>query len=236
MRTLNLLHTHPYPELDYHAFCQCAHENTGNFYDFIPLEGSRLAISFGDLPATAEASSFSIPFMQSLVRGLTAANHGNLADLAGELNRTLYLLGPRNWCAPWFYGLVDPVRHELAYVNAGHEPPLLIRGRDGRVERLERTGAALGLSVRAAQHQRTLSADPGDILVVFSDLLSEAAVLDVVRRNAHAGASQLAMRVWEASAWKAGGDRTFAAIRIIGAGRQPLPSEREVELHALCAA
>ena len=60
MRTF-VTNTHLHPELDYHAFCQCADENSGNFYDFIPLPGSRLAISFGDLPSGGDRSLYQHP-------------------------------------------------------------------------------------------------------------------------------------------------------------------------------
>ena len=111
------------PELDYNAFCQCTHQNTGNFYDFIPRDSSRLVVSIGDLPAAGDAPSITIPCLQALVRGLTAGSHGDLAGLAHELNGTLYLLGPQDVCAPWFYAQIDPVQHKLQYVNAGHREP-----------------------------------------------------------------------------------------------------------------
>src|ERR1039458_5819850 len=109
--------------LDYNAFCQCTDQDNGNFYDFIPRHASRLVVSIGDLPAAGDAPSITVPCLQALVRGLTAGHRGDLAGLARELNRTLCLLGPESLCAAWFYALVDPVRHELQYVNAGHEPP-----------------------------------------------------------------------------------------------------------------
>src|SRR5580692_7474473 len=127
MRTFSLPNTHRHPELDYNAFCQCANQYNGNFYDFIPQLWSRLVVSFGDLPSTGDRQSLNIPCLQAMVRGLTAGSGDDLAALAHELNGTLYLLGPQGSCAPWFYARIDPVWHELQYVNAGHEPPLLIR-------------------------------------------------------------------------------------------------------------
>src|SRR5580704_16942905 len=222
MRTHSLPNTHVHPDLDYHAFCQCANEYHGNFYDFIPQDGSRLAISVGDLPSAGEAQSINVPCLQALVRGLTAGSRDDLPGLARELNGTLYLLGPSDLWVPWFYARIDPVRRELRYINAGHEPALLIRA-DGAVERLERTGAVLGLSARGLHREEVRAIAPGDILAVFSEALREDTVLDVVLDHPDAGTAELTRRVWEET-WT-GEDRTFAAVRVVGACRHPLLEE-----------
>lgn len=233
------------PELDYNAFCQCTNERSGNYYDFIPRHSSRLAVSIGDLPAAVDAPSITIPCLEALVRGLTAGNRGDLAGLARELNGTLYLLGPEHLCAPWFYALVDPVRHELQYVNAGHEPPFLIRKDGAAIHRLERTGAALGLSARASHRQETTAIEPGDVLVIFSEglatTLSDAGVLDIVLENPHAGMAELTRRIFDAADRSAmhsclDEDRTVAAIRVVGVCRQPVLEDRAEEGLMVCAA
>jgi serine phosphatase RsbU (regulator of sigma subunit) len=234
MRTFSLPNTHWHPELDYNAFCQCAHEYSGNFYDFISQDGTRLAISFGDLPAAGDIQSINVPCLQALVRGLSAGSREHPADLARELNSTLYLLGPHDLCVPWFYAFIDPVRRKLLYVNAGHEPPLLIRG-TGVVERLERTGAALGFSTQGVHRMRSIAVEPGDVLAIFSEALPEETVLDVVLRHPHSSAAELTRRVMEESR-RTREDRTVAAVRVLGACRHPLPEGHVVEKLALCAA
>lgn len=231
MRTFSLPHTHLHPELDYNAFCQCASEYTGNFYDFIPQNGGGLVVSFGDLPSTGEVHAINVPCLQALVRGLGMENPHDLVDLAREINTTLHLLGPRDLCVPWFYARIDPARRQLQYVNAGHEPPLLIRG--GTVERLDRTGAALGLSTRGVHRRKTASIESGDVLAIFSEAVSEETVRRVVLDNPQAGTAELTERVLE-ECRGIGQERSFAAVRVLGAGRHPLIEERtEVEL---CAA
>jgi serine phosphatase RsbU (regulator of sigma subunit) len=240
MRTFSLPNTHLHPDLDYHAFCQCAYEHCGNFYDFIPEEGSRLSISFGDLPSTGDVQSINIPCLHALVRGLTAGSRDDLAGLARELNATLHLLGPRDLCIPWFYARVDSVRRQLQYVNAGHEPPLLVR-QDSTVERLERNGAGLGLSARGLHRQETIAIEPGDVLAIFSEALSEDTVLDVVLGHPHAGTAELTRRVMEEARrstvrpWM-GEDRTFAAVRVVGACRHPLLEDCVAKSLVPCAA
>jgi len=234
MRTFSLPNTHVHPDLDYNAFCQCASEYSGNFYDFIPQEGGRLSISFGDMPSTGDVQAINIPCLHALVRGLTAGSGDDIAGLACELNGTLYLLGSRVLCVPWFYARIDPTRRQLQYVNAGHEPPLLVR-HDGTVERLEHTGAALALSTRGRHREETVGVEPGDLLAIFSEAVSEEAVLNVVQEHPHAGTAELARRVLEGPP-QAGEDRTFAAVRVVGAHRHPLMEEVAAESLAQCAA
>ncbi|MEI9972859.1 MAG: PP2C family protein-serine/threonine phosphatase [Ignavibacteriota bacterium] len=234
MRTFTVPNTHLHPELDYHAFCQCAYEYSGNFYDFIQTGDDALTISFGDLPSTGEAQSINIPCMQALVRGLTAGRQDDLAGLAHELNGILHLLGPRNLCAPWFYARVEPGRHRMQYVSAGHEPPLLVRG-NGAVARLERTGAALGLSTRGVHRQESIAIEPGDVLAIFSEAVPEQAVLEAMRSHPDAGSAELTRLVLD-GAQSTAEDRTFAAIRVVGACRHPLMDEHATEPLVLCAA
>jgi len=233
MRTFSLPNTHWHPELDYNAFCQCAYEYRGNFYDSIPQGGGCLSISFGDLPFVGETQSINVPCFEALVRGLSAGTPDDVVGLARELNSMLHLLGPCDLCVPWFYARIDPARRQLEYVNAGHETPLLIR--NGRVERLERTGAALGLSTRGVHRQKTVRIEAGDLLAIFSEAVSDDAVLRVVEECPQATTAELAQRVLEASGRSGiGEDLTFAAVRVVGACRHPLLESR-AEL-ALCAA
>jgi sigma-B regulation protein RsbU (phosphoserine phosphatase) len=234
-----------HPELDYNAFCHCTAQGTGNFYDFIPRDSSRLAVSIGDLPATGETLSITIPCLQALVRGLTAGCQGDIAGLAHELNGTLYLLGPQDLCAPWFYAQIDPLRHELRYVNAGHEPPLLVHKRSGTAHRLERTGAALGLSARGIHRQEIAAMEPGDLLVMFSegvvDTLDGGRLLDLIFENPHAGAAELTRLIFEESEcspscpWPEE-DRTLAVVRVMEACQRPLLEDRAEAGLMVCAA
>ena len=245
MGTNNLSVGYQSAALDYNAFCQCAYQNRGNFYDFIPQANSRLVVSIGDLPSTGDATFLSTSGLQALVRGLTAGNHGDVVGLARELNGTLYLLGQHDLCVPWFYASIDPVRHELQYVNAGHASPLLIRKRGSTVHRLERTGTALAFSAHSIHRQDITSIEPGDLLVMFSegiaDRLSDTKVLNVVFENPHAGAGELTRRIFEevdrsaTLPWK-DSDSTFAAVRVVGECRHPLLEDGAAEDLMVCAA
>jgi len=111
---------------------------------------------------------------------------------------------------------------------------LLVRG-NGSIERLERTGAALGLSTRGVHRQESTVIEPGDVLAIFSEAVSEKVVLDVVLHSPHAGSAELTRRVLE-DTYQAVDDRTFAAVRVLGAYRHPLMEDSVTEGMVLCAA
>ena len=231
----------PQPALDYHACCQCANQNNGNFYDFIPQSASRLAVSIGDLPAPGDLA-LNTSCVQSLIRGLTVGSRGDVESLARELNRTLYLLLPHDIAVPWFYGWIDPVRRELQYVNAGHEAPLLIRKRTRTAHRLERTGTALGFSAHSIHRHDVAAIDPGDLLILYSegvaDSLESDRLLDIVLDDPHAGTAEITRHVFAEldRAPALGEDRTFAAVRVKSAYREPIVESRAERELAFCAA
>ena len=233
----------PTPELEYNAFCQCADERRGNFYDFISRDSGSLFVSVGDLPSDGGSPIVTVPCLQTLIRGLTAGSPDDLAEVARELNSMLHLLGPKDLFVPWFFARIDPLRQELRYVNAGHESALLVRPRDGTAERLEHTGAALALSTRSHVRERTKGMDPGDVLVVFSEgvaaALPDAQLLDLVLCNLDVSAAELTRRVLESAdgtsrrSWL-DEDRTFASVRYHAACQRPLVHDAEQLL--VCAA
>lgn len=235
MRTLSFPNRYPKLDVEYYGFCRCANDTDGNFYDFIGRQGG-LAVSFGDLPNTNGVSAISISRMQAIVRAVATAVDNDLDELARELNQTLYFVGPQYLCAPWFYAVVDPVRYELHYVNAGHEPPLLIRPRRGATYRLERTGAALGLSTRNGHRRRTAAIEPGDILAIFSEEFSDAVVLDVVHSHPYASTKELTMHIWQDSRCVRAENGAFAAIRLLEKHGEPIRRAREAEIEMTCVA
>jgi sigma-B regulation protein RsbU (phosphoserine phosphatase) len=73
-----------------------------------------------------------------------------------------------------FCGVYEPATGKLTYVNAGHMPPLLRRAGSGRCDRLGSTGVALGMFEESAYQADSVLLDPGDLLVLYSDGITEA--------------------------------------------------------------
>jgi serine phosphatase RsbU (regulator of sigma subunit) len=74
-----------------------------------------------------------------------------------------------------FYGILEPHTGRLRYVNAGHNPPILLKSHKGKpFDKLSRTGMALGISETATWQQKLLKFSPGDVLVMYTDGITEA--------------------------------------------------------------
>jgi phosphoserine phosphatase RsbU/P len=101
-----------------------------------------------------------------------------LAKLVTRLNRIISSNCPSNRFISFFIGVLDPISDEFTYVNAGHNPPLLVH-RDGSVEKLEGTGLILGILPAAQYEQKTCRLEAGDLVVLFSDGVTEAVRPDV---------------------------------------------------------
>ncbi|OPY45729.1 MAG: Stage II sporulation protein E (SpoIIE) [Methanoregulaceae archaeon PtaU1.Bin222] len=72
-----------------------------------------------------------------------------------------------------FFCLLDPDKGTITYVNAGHNPPILVRN-DGTSISLSMTGMALGVDTSESYEERSLSLCPGDLLVLYTDGVTEA--------------------------------------------------------------
>jgi phosphoserine phosphatase RsbU/P len=146
---------------------------------------------------------------------------------------------------------VDPHRREVRYVSAGHEAPLLLRRRTGRVQRLASTGTLLGLTGRTVYEQRTIGVDPGDVLVAFTDGVTEAldaqgrewsesGVLNVLRRCEYARSSELVAEILQSAGRFAdpvtpADDRTAVVVRFTDATERTLHEEAAMELAFVAA-
>ncbi len=237
-----VFHPHVH-ELDYEGLCHCLDESSGNFYDFIPGERSRLMVALGDLTAAVEGPSITVLCMQALVRGLSSS-HPEAGEVVTELNRTFHLLACSDVCT-LFYASLDPVRRELRYVNAGAEVPLLIRRQGRVVHRLDHTGPVLGLSGRAVHREARVTIEPGDLLVAFSEgvvearnlrdrQFSESGVVESILRNPHLRATELTQRlIQDVEAFSEGAGRekdlTVVVVRFAGTAEQVLYHEAVAE-------
>ena len=150
----------------------------GDYYDFIPLGAGRLGVAVGDVSGKGLAAALLMATLQGLIRtGLPLAK-GNLSEFMNGLNHTLYDLTDSNRYSTLFIGVYDSGSGDLEYVNAGHNPPFLLRGRDGAMERtgfaFDAGGPPLGLLRNSRYGTGVAKLSPGDLLIVFTDGVVEA--------------------------------------------------------------
>jgi sigma-B regulation protein RsbU (phosphoserine phosphatase) len=95
------------------------------------------------------------------------------AELSSKVSRRLFVRTPPEKYATAFIGQLDPATHQLDYTNAGHNPAILAR-RGGSIDMLATTGPPLGLLANATFEFKTVKFEPGDVLLVYTDGLTEA--------------------------------------------------------------
>jgi sigma-B regulation protein RsbU (phosphoserine phosphatase) len=231
--------------LDYHGRRR-AGRTAGDFVDFISPGAASLAVCMGAASVHGNDSSLMVAGLETLLCGLSAHARFRPASIARELNRSVCGAGGDGSYATLFFACVDSLRRELCYVNAGHEPALLLRKRQSRAIALESTGAVLGLTQRSSYGQRTIPLEPGDLLAIFSEGLAEAVdmrgrpfgsagVLSVLRRSQCARAADLVQEILDAAERHAGpgapsADQTVAVVRFTGGMDKAIPAEAETEL------
>jgi phosphoserine phosphatase RsbU/P len=166
--------------LDYAGHCRPALGVGGDYYDFLALPKGNLGIAIGDVSGKGIAAALMMASLQASLRSEATRAPENLAAAVGNVNRLVYEASSSNRYATFFYGQYDPAQGRFDYVNAGHNPPMIFRGADenGTVTRLEAGGTVVGLVEGVHYEQGSVRLDPGDVLIAFTDGISEAMNLD----------------------------------------------------------
>ena len=148
------------------------HEIGGDFYDYITLPGDRLGIGLGDVAGKGLPAAL---LMSNFLASLRACSELDLPvdRMMERLNRLLCRCFPDNRFVTFFYAALDPSRHALTYVNSAHCRPYIVRQGAG-AERLAPGGRPLGMDPDLTFKAGTVRMKPGDMLVCFSDGLTEA--------------------------------------------------------------
>ncbi len=141
----------------------------GDYYDFA-VEDGRLLLALGDVSGKGTGAALLMTVLRAAVRGHWTEH--KLADAVSRINRTVYQNVPTNKYVTFFMAALDPASGALSYVNAGHNPPLLIRA-GGVVDKLEEGGMVLGLFESVPYADGAVELRRGDTLLVFSDGVTE---------------------------------------------------------------
>jgi sigma-B regulation protein RsbU (phosphoserine phosphatase) len=159
--------------VDCAGHCRPAQGVGGDYYDFLSLPRGRLGVALGDVAGKGIPAALLMASLQASLRGQRLSGPADLAQLMTNLNFLIHEASPDNRYATFFYGELDPATRRLDYVNAGHNPPMLFRAAGG-VLRLRATGPVVGLVEGGRFVQESVHLMPGDVLLVYSDGISEA--------------------------------------------------------------
>jgi sigma-B regulation protein RsbU (phosphoserine phosphatase) len=170
------------------AVCQPARLVSGDYYDYECVGDSQVALAIADVAGKGISAALLMAALQSSLRaqlqGVTEAipalagggtgapvNSLSTSQLVSHLNRQLYATTSAEKYATFCLGMYDEDKSMFTYTNAGHLPPLLVR--DGQVERLDVNGTVVGAFPYAAFDESQVKLRPGDLLVFYTDGVTE---------------------------------------------------------------
>jgi len=171
----------------------------GDYFDYLSLESGRLGVLVGDVAGKGLPAALLMSSLQARVQVLSEETE-ELDVLMTRLNRSVSSTCPRNRFITLFVSVIG-ADGSIQYSNAGHNPPLLLRT-TGEVEKLETGGPVLGILKNMKYQAGSTNLNPGDVLVLFSDGVTEALnpagdeygedrLISTVRKSLHQNASAI---------------------------------------------
>ena len=158
--------------LEYAAKCVQARAVGGDYYDFLDLEHGALGFVLADIAGKGISAALLMANLQANLRSQYALALADLPKLLCSVNRLFYESTEPSKYATLFWGTYTDHSRCLRYANCGHNPPILLRGNS--VRRLTGTATVLGLFAEWECHVEEIALQPGDLLLVFSDGVTEA--------------------------------------------------------------
>ena len=160
------------PGLDLAGFNAPCRTVGGDYYGFVTYPGGRVGLALGDVSGKGMPAALMVMAFEARLRVL-AEDKDSAMDVVSRLNKITCENCPSNRFITFFFGIVDPVKGDLSYANAGHNPPFVVRT-SGEVEVLRGGGPVLGILPAAPYAQEKARLAPGDLLVIYSDGVTEA--------------------------------------------------------------
>ena len=161
------------PGYDFGVVMEPMHKVGGDLFDFIPLDGGRLGITVGDVSDHGVPAAIFMALTYSLLRA-EASRTPLLGEAIGTVNRHLLKMNESGMFVTLLYGILDSATGQFSYVRAGHERPLLLNARRETIEVGYGPGQILGLFSDPILDEQTVKLEPGSLLVLYTDGVTEA--------------------------------------------------------------
>ena len=206
------------------------YEIGGDYDDFIERGEGRLVIALGDVSGKGTAAALLMSSLHAAIHA-QSASHNSLVATISAVNRYLADNIPANRFVTLFYAELDPPSGTLSFLNAGHNPPLIVHSA-GTVEQLASGGLPLGIKPDAEYREGRTQLQLGDVLVIYSDGVTEAVsptgeefgatrLYEVVSRNIEASAAGIRDRIESSLTKFAQGTSAADDITLVIVKRQP---------------
>lgn len=162
--------------LEYFGACRPALGVGGDYYDFLELSNGKLGFAIGDVSGKGIGAALMMASLQASLRGQIIHSGDDLASLLSHVNELIYETSTTNRYATFFYAQFEPESKKLTYVNAGHNPPFLLRTGESTPILLDQGGPVIGMlpPLLVQYEQAEVELISGDMIVGFTDGISEA--------------------------------------------------------------
>ncbi len=160
-----------FPGFDLAGLNICCRTVGGDYYDFLPYQDGRLGLAVGDVSGKGMPAALMMSSLQARVQMLRETMP-QPDEAVARLNRNLAERCPVGKFITFFFGLLQP-SGVFEYSNAGHNYPILLRA-GGRIQELRGNGMVMGLFQNSSYPLHSITLEPGDLLALYSDGVTEA--------------------------------------------------------------
>jgi sigma-B regulation protein RsbU (phosphoserine phosphatase) len=203
--------------LDIFGTCRPARGVGGDYYDYFAIDDHHTGVAIADVAGKGLPAALLMSTVQASLRCQLFTKENSPAEIVSSINRLLQRSSSDANYATFFFSVFDKATHGLTYVNAGHNPPILLRAENREIQVLTTGGSIIGSFINKPYEQETITLKSGDLLVVYTDGVTEALnpaglefgedqLRSIVIRSSGLTARQLTERIiarvleWQASA------------------------------------
>jgi sigma-B regulation protein RsbU (phosphoserine phosphatase) len=204
-------------------------EVSGDYYDWVQIYDDQIGLVIADVSGKGVPAALLMAFLRASLRAATHIGYSPHISMA-KVNYLLWESIERNQFVTAFYGILDVTNKTLTYTNAGHNPPILLK-QNGDLSFIDRGSIPLGMFRDTRYHEYYLTTEPGDVLMLYTDGVTEAQdphgeefgrerLAEAVKTNRQLGARELITAVHnKVLAWTDGrgatDDVTFFVIKAL---------------------
>lgn len=160
------------PGYDISAYNYPSEEVSGDYYDWVRIYDDEIAIVIADVSGKGVPAAILMAFLRASLRSATHIGYATNISMA-KVNYLLWESIERNQFVTAFHGILDASNRTLSYSNAGHNPPLLLKA-NGQTQFIQHGELPLGMFRETRYHEYHLLIEPGDVLVLYTDGVTEA--------------------------------------------------------------